>query len=214
VTIYLDLETLDFFNDPAIAPLPRWRQHAALRFGLATTYVDNGRDAQGQEDAGWATWWPDRIKALWLHVCQSSGPIVTWNGDEFDIPYLIVQAVRTGITTDPWQQLPESLDLMALIRRESKRLEGKERWYKLDVIAYHNLGRSKISSGDEAAAWLRSGDPELIQKAADYCRDDVQLIIDLHQRLLAGEPLICPARPDRREYTELKIVLPREEAGS
>lgn len=207
MTTYLDIEILDWFQDPAIAALPRWRQHAALRFGLATTYIDNGVDARGQEDCGWQTWWPDDIKQLWLSIVRASGPIVTWNGDEFDIPYLIVQAVRAGITTDPWRDLPESLDLMALIRHESKRLSGKERWYKLEVIAQANLGRGKIGHGDEAAAWLRSGDPELIQRAADYCRDDVQLLIDLYARLRSGEPLICPARPDRREYDELRIFL-------
>jgi hypothetical protein len=212
MTIYLDIEILDWFQDPEIAKLPRWRQHAALRFGLATTYIDNGRDAQGQEDIGWTTWWPDSIKALWLDICRSSGPLVTWNGDEFDIPYLIVQAVREGITTDPWQQLPESLDLMSLIRRESKRMEGKERWYKLEAIAYANLGRGKIGHGDEAAAWLRSGDPALIAQAADYCRDDVQIVKELHERLLSGLPLICPARPERREYQELRVMLPSQEA--
>jgi hypothetical protein len=211
VTIYLDIEILDWFQGPEIAALPRWRQHAALRFGLATTYSENGVDAQGQEDRGWRTYWPADIKTLWLDICRSTGPIVTWNGDEFDIPYLIVQAVRADITSDPWRDLPDSFDLMALIRRESKRIDGKERWYKLEAIAYANLGRGKSGHGDEAAAWLRSGDPELIQRAADYCRDDVQLVMDLHQKLLAGEPLICPARPERREFSELRIGLSKGE---
>ncbi len=203
MTIYLDIEILDWFQDPEIAKLPRWRQHAALRFGLATTYDENN---------GWLTWWPDQIKDLWLRICTTPGPIVTWNGDEFDIPYLIVQAVREGITTDPWQQLPPSFDLMALIRRESKRMDVKERWYKLEAIAYANLGRGKIGHGDEAAAWLRSGDPALIAQAADYCRDDVQLVKELHERLLSGLSLICPARPERREYQELRVTLPEQEA--
>lgn len=211
MAIYLDLEVCDWFQDEAIAALPRWKQHAALRFGLATTCIDNGTDTDGQQDAGWQTWRGGDLFYLWRELTTMPGPIVTWNGDEFDIPYLIVQAVRGGLTTDPWSELPDSLDLMALIRRESKRLEGKERWYKLEVIALVNLGRGKISHGDEAAAWLRSGDPELIQRAADYCRDDVQLVMDLHARLLSGEPLICPARPERREYRELRIYLPKEQ---
>lgn len=211
MTIYLDVEVMDWFQDLEIAKLPRWKQHAALRFGLATTYIDNGRDAQGQEDSGWSTWGSADLAYLWRELTTSTGPIIGWNSDEFDIPYLIVQAVRGSLTTNPWSELPDSLDLMALIRRESKRLDGKERWYKLDTIAYANLGRGKISHGDEAAAWLRSGDPELIRKAADYCRDDVQLVLDLHQKLLSGEPLICPARPERREYQELRISLPRKD---
>jgi len=199
MTIYLDVEILDWFGDPEIARLEKWRQHAALRFGLATTYDEN---------SGFLTWWPDQIDDLWTRICTTPGPIVSWNGDEFDIPYLIVQAVRGGFTTNPWAELTSSLDLMTLIRRESKRSTGKERWYKLEVITQANLGRGKIGHGDEAAAWLRSGDPAQIQQAANYCQDDVQLVRDLHERMLAGEPLVCPARPDRREYEELRIGLP------
>jgi hypothetical protein len=200
-TIYLDLEVLDCFQDPHIAKLPRFRQLAAMRFGLATTYA---------EPLGMVTWWPEQIGDLWERLTSCSR-IVGWNSDEFDIPYLIVQAVRLRLTHDPWGELPPTLDLMDLIKRETKRLDGKERWYKLDVIAWHNLGRNKISSGDEAAAWLRSGERALIQKAADYCKDDVQLVIDLHRKLLAGEPLICPARPDRREYQEVRVYLLQEQ---
>lgn len=201
MTLYLDVEILDWFQDENIAKLEKWRQHAALRFGLATTYVD-------EFEAGFATWMPNDLGALWRLLMISAGPIVTWNGDEFDIPYLLVHGTIGGFTSnDPWADLPRSLDLMTLIRRESKRIDGKERWYKLDVIAQANLGRGKIAHGDEAAEWLRSGDPDLIQKAAEYCKDDVQLVRELHQLLLNGTGLICPARPDRREYKELHIWL-------
>jgi RNase_H superfamily len=195
--IYLDLETLDFFSDPTIAALPRFRQLAALRFGLATTF-----DAE----RGCITWWPHQLADLWDALCTSE-QIVTWNGDEFDLPYLIIQVVRAELTTDPWAELPASLDLMDLVKREAKRQTGKERWYKLDTIAQANLGRSKIGHGDEAAAWLRSGDDVLVDQAAAYCRDDVQIVVDLHQQLLDGKPLVCPARPDRREYNELIVSL-------
>ena len=113
--IYLDIEILDWFGDPEIAKLEKWRQHAHLRFGLATTY--SARE-------GFRTWWPDEIAPLYARMCEQPGPIVTWNGDSFDIPYMIVQAVRAGATIDPWELLPPSLDLMALIMRESKRLTG------------------------------------------------------------------------------------------
>jgi hypothetical protein len=198
MTVYLDVEILDWFQDESIVKLEKWRQHAALRFGLATTY---------HEDDGYRTWWPDEIEGLYLYLVGAAGPLVTWNGDEFDLPYLIVQSIRAGATTDPWKELPESLDLMTLIRKESKRLEGKERWYKLDVIAQANLGRGKIGHGDEAAAWLRSDDPELIQRAAEYCQDDVQLVKELHAMLLAGQPLLCPKRPERREYSDMMVFL-------
>jgi DNA polymerase elongation subunit (family B) len=200
MTVYFDVEILDWFQDPDIARLPRWRQHSALRFGLATTYSTFTGE--------YTTWMPDEIRALWKHLTQEPDLIVTWNGDEFDIPYIITQAIKGGYTTnDPWAALPQSLDLMSLIRRESKRLTGKERWYKLEVITQANLGRGKIGHGDEAASWLRSGDPELIRQAAEYCQDDVQLIRELHEQLLRGSPLVCPSRVDRREYDILRIGL-------
>jgi len=200
MTVYLDVEILDWFQDPAIVKLEKWRQHAALRFGLATTYSDEFEE--------FVTWMPDELGGLWRNLTLSVGPIVTWNGDEFDIPYLITQAMIAGFTTNnPWKELPQSLDLMALIRRESKRMTGKERWYKLDVIAQTNLGRGKIGHGDEAAAWLRSGDPELIRQAAEYCQDDVRILIELYEMLLSGKPLVCPSRPDRREFDILRIGL-------
>lgn len=205
---YLDIEILDWFSDPQIANLPRWRQHAALRFGLATTYGYSSSRDSDQVEYAFQTWHSSSIGQLYGYLASCEAPIVTWNGDEFDLPYLITLAIRAGVTTNPWHELPESLDLMSLIRRESKRLDGKERWYKLEVIAQANLGRGKIGHGDECAAWLRSGDPELIQKAAEYCQDDVQLVKELHELLLSGLPLICPARPDRREYKPLMIHLP------
>lgn len=196
---YFDVEILDWFADPAIASLEKWRQHSAMRFGLASVY--------GTPE-GYGTFWADEIGALWRYLTIADGPIVTWNGDEFDIPYLITMAVRGGYTTyNPWAELPQSLDLMTMIRKESKRIDGKERWYKLDVIAQANLGRGKIGHGDEAAEKLRSGDPELIRQAAEYCQDDVRLVKELHELLLSGAPLVCPARPDRREYKALEIWL-------
>jgi hypothetical protein len=198
MTIYLDIEILDWFSDPEIVKLEKWRQHASLRFGLATTHT---------ESDGFQVWWPDQVAALYHYIRGADGPLVTWNGDEFDLPYLIVQAIKAGATIDPWTELPGSLDLMSLIRQQSKRIDGKERWYKLDVIAQSNLGRGKIGHGDEAAEWLRSGDAELVRRAAEYCQDDVQLVMDLHAKLIAGESLICPARPDLREFRELHIKL-------
>jgi len=199
MTVYFDVEILDWFQDEHITKLEQWRQHAALRFGLATTYAD---------DHGFSTWMPAEIGALWRYLCISPGPIVTWNGDQFDLPYILTQATIAGFTTNnPWSELPGSLDLMTQIRKYTKRIDGKERWYKLDVVALANLGREKIAHGDQAAEWLRSGDPALIEKAAEYCRDDVQIVKFLHDRLTRGEGLILPARPERREFRELRITL-------
>lgn len=94
---------------------------------------------------------------------------------------------------------------MAWIIKETKALDGKGRWYKLDTIADVNLGRNKIADGKQAAAWLASSDPDGRARALQYCCDDVEILRELHERLAGGGQLICPARPDRREYRELAL---------
>lgn len=47
--IYLDIETLDFFQDEHIKVLPRPIQLAAMRFGLGVTYND--------QTTKWASYW-------------------------------------------------------------------------------------------------------------------------------------------------------------
>lgn len=202
---FLDIEILDWFSDPAIASLEPWRQHRMMRFGLATTYGLLSDRNFNEGERGFITWEEHEIASLYNYIVGTGETIVTWNGDMFDIPYLITHATRLGVTNDAWGELPPSLDLMMLIRRATKLMEAKERWYKLEVITMANLGRGKISHGDEAALWLRSGDPELIQKAAEYCQDDVQLIMDLYALLERGLPLNCPKRPDRREYNDVWV---------
>lgn len=88
-------------------------------------------------------------------------------------------------------------DLFFLIR------QATGRWYSLETIAQHNLNRGKLADGQRAAEWLRSGDPEQIAKATEYCRHDVQLTIDLHAILLAGSPLRLPPRAKRQELNEI-----------
>lgn len=199
--IYLDLETLDWFQDPAIAVLPRWQQLAAVRFGIAVTW---------DEGNGFRTWLPEQLADLWRELIALQ-PAVGWNIDEFDLPKLAIDALRTGASRDPWTEIGGTIDLMTLIRKEAKRLEDKERWYKLATIAEANLGRSKTGSGEQAVVWLRSGDRDQFFQAISYCHEDVQLVRDLHGLLLNGVGLICPPRPDRAETTTLTIHLPKGE---
>lgn len=62
--IYLDIETLDFFQDPHIKALPRAQQLAAMRFGLAVTYDDYRNFTQ--------TWLPHQIIDLYHHYPTAS----------------------------------------------------------------------------------------------------------------------------------------------
>lgn len=199
-TLYLDIETTRFFDDPELVPLPRWRQLAAMPFGVAVTYAPM---------AGMRTWWPDDIQALWMS--QAGYTVCTWNGDEFDHPLLLAQLLASGVNADTLYGVPfRSMDLCVLVQRETRRQGGRARWYSLDAISEANLGQKKSGNGRDAAEWLANGDPTLRQRAVDYCADDVRLVMALYERLLRGEGLRCPPRPERGEEGELLVQLPEE----
>lgn len=175
--IYLDTETTRFFQDPEIARLPRAQQIPALAayIGVAVTY-----DAV----TGWRTWWPGDMATLWMTL--RGNQIAGWNVILFDVPLIRQAAALAGMSDpglDPWT----TLDLFAEIRTRTSR------WYKLEEIAVANLGHGKSGDGQAASEWLRSGDADLTRRAAEYCRLDVQLVIDLHQ-LAQTTGLACPAR--------------------
>lgn len=176
--IYCDVETTKFFADPEIARLPRARQIPALaaHVGVAVTY-----DAAH----GYSAWWPDEIVALWKVLRHNQ--IAGWNVIHFDVP-LIQQAAQLAGLPDPALDPWTALDLFAECRRHTGR------WYKLEDIAQANLGRGKSGDGQQAAEWLRSGDAALREKAAEYCRLDVELVVELHRH--AQEfGLLLPPRP-------------------
>lgn len=192
--IYLDIETENFFGDPEIKSLPRDQQIAAMRFGCAVTY----RTTTG----GWCNFRAEHVINLYNHLCWCGEPVVGWNIIDFDKPVIVHSAKRAG-----WRVLEiehetiEMLDLFAEIRHCTGR------WYSLETIAQANLARGKLADGQRAAEWLRSGDPVQIAKAFEYCRHDVQLVIDLHAILLRGEPLRLPPRAQRQEINEVLFWL-------
>jgi len=189
--IYLDIETLDFFQDDHIKVLPRDQQLAAMRFGCAVTAAD-------YDDGGETEWfeWTDCNALCGALYVASKQTIVGWNIADFDLPVIKCNAAcSSGYAWQSWE--PKTVDLFALIR------QATGRWYSLETVAQHNLGRGKLADGQKAAEWLRSGDPALVAKAFEYCRHDVQLTIDLHQMLLRGEPLRLPARAKRQELNEV-----------
>jgi hypothetical protein len=210
--IVLDIETLDFFDDPHIKRLPRPIQLLAMQFGCAYTY-DTTADM-------WVSYWPvdhntplppdesvlcDRhaLMALWRRLINQT--ILGWNLFEFDMPYIMLHINKLGYEGDAWLDPMSIIDLMAIIKRATRPF-GKDRWYKLGDIAQVNLGRGKLGDGRQAAEWLRSGDPALVARAAAYCREDVQLCLDLF-RLSQTTGLLLPARPERDEESDLRLWL-------
>lgn len=190
MSVYLDIETLSFFEDPEIKALPRDQQLSAMRFGCAMTY---------REDVGWNTWSTESALELYLMLCRCNQPIVGWNVLDFDWPVICHNAERAGATIN--HTSVALIDLFDLIR------QATGRWYSLESVSQHNLGRGKLADGQKAAEWLRSGDPLLVAKAFEYCRHDVQLTIDLHTILLRGEPLRLPPRAKRQELNEVLFWL-------
>lgn len=175
--IYLDTETTKFFADPEIAKLPRAEQIPALarHFGIGVTY---------DTFYGWRSWQAHETPALWQALIGQQ--IVGWNVIHFDVP-LVQQAAALHGASDPGLDPWFSLDLFAEIRMRTGR------WYKLEEIAQASLGRGKLGDGQKAAEWIRSGDPALIRRAAEYCREDVALVIELHG-MAQTDGLILPPR--------------------
>lgn len=192
MTIYLDIETTTWFSDPDIKSLPRDQQLAAMRFGCAVTF-DTKKD-------GWRTWTADQIAELYNYLCWAGAPICGWNTVSFDWPVILANAERAGVTLlEIEHETVSHVDLFDLIRKKTGR------WYKLEDVAQANLGRGKLADGQSAAEWLRSGDPELIRKAFDYCCHDVNLTMDLAAILREDRALRLPPRAQRQELNEILI---------
>lgn len=218
--IFLDIETLDFFQDEHIKRLPRPAQLLAMRFGLATTYDDTH---------GWRQWWPDALLGaqthrdacwsnpecwssseiqIWLWTALLHRTIVGWNIFDFDIPLLMLHISRMNYGGDPWLDPMQIIDLMDACTRAS-RAWGRERWYKLHDVSLATLGRGKTGDGQQAAEWLRTGDGPSMLAAATYCRNDVQLTMDLFAAAQTTG-LLLPARPERDELGALRLWLDAE----
>lgn len=187
MAIFLDIETLDFFQDEHIKSLPRDKQLEAMRFGIAVTIDD--------EESSPRIWREADIIELYNYLVWCGKAVVGWNIDSFDLPVIVHSARRAG-----WDMLEiehetiRTFDLFAEIRKYTNR------WYKLETVCQSTLGRGKLADGQRAAEWLRSGDT---QKAIEYCTDDVTLVQELHNRFSMGQRIILPPRPERGEINRI-----------
>ncbi len=186
--IFFDIETTSFFGDPLLAQLPREQQLLAIRFGLATAFDG-------------ATWHATADAACCWQLLAQHDRLIGWNVQAFDLPVLWRALGLQQVPVAQYLALyARTCDLFAVIK------ETTQRWYKLQAVTEPNLGRGKSGTGNEAAQWLRSGDPALVERARAYCRDDVQLVVDLVAHLEQGKPLRLPARPERRgEFEDLQL---------
>ncbi len=181
--IIVDIETTKFFDHPDVARLPRKKQLDALPFGLAVTY-----DSENDEHI----LWNGEVVAhsLWEYLLKSNQVVGGWNIIRFDIP-IIQRAAAMFPGFDPGLTSPAVLDLFDRI------IIHTGRWYPLGFIAEVNGLGSKLADGKQASQWLNSGDPALIQRCAEYCKNDVDLTWRLYE-LARTTGIYLPARPGRK----------------
>lgn len=174
--IFIDSETLDSLHDPEIVRLPEAERIGALRFGLAVTY---------DEMFGWRTWTVSLAEMLWRHLAMPSSRVVGWDILDYDLPVLR-HASRSHAPM-------RALDLSAEIRAAT------DRHYTLDTVARANLNRGKILDTQLVIGWLRVGDSASMTKVTEHCRNNVQLVMDLCERITQDQPLVLPGRQQTTE---------------
>ena len=156
--ICVDIETSTWFDQPHIKPLPRELQIAAMELGCAVTW-DNTREGSSfwynnefdiltlpDDIMSFEAWEDTDTHHLWDYL-KSFEIIIGWNIISFDLPII---ARADGATIGA--KFPQIFDLFAII----KQVTG--RWYKLQDVAYANLGRGKTADGLQAAKWLAQGE--------------------------------------------------------
>lgn len=189
--IYLDIETLDFFQDEHIKSLPRERQLEAMQFGVAVTINDINPVP--------TIWQRNQIVDLYNYLCWAGAEIVGWNINSFDIPVIVNNARRAG-----WNALEIEYETIQVVDLFDEIRQHTGRWYKLETIAQATLGHGKLADGQFAAEWLRSGNPDLVQKAIAYCVNDVKLVRSMHQHWLDAGAIMLPPRHERGEINLIR----------
>jgi hypothetical protein len=189
MNIFLSTLTLNSFNDPEILRVPRYKRIAHMQFGYSVTH------AEGDEEP--RLWDQYQAAELWSYLDQPGNVIVGFNVIDFDLP--VIQGA-TGQPIELWQLT--TLDLFALIKHHTGR------WYKQHVLAVLNLGHGRGGDGvGDPTDWLRSGDPQQIQMAINYCKAGVILNRKLLNILQSGKPLLLPAQPEREIYDQQYFFL-------
>jgi len=117
------------------------------------------------------TWYEDDAARLVAELTRFE-KILTFNGNRFDFKVLS----RYGPTKELKKK---SIDLHAFVYSSIRKR------IPLDSLAEANLGNNsrKSMTGVEAVQLWRSGDPEKRQMVVEYCRKDVEILINLHLKL-------------------------------
>lgn len=150
--IYFDIETLRLSDEVEGG----WNSIHKFGLAVAVTWDEQGKFRE---------WYEDDAQAL-VSEMNGFGRIISYNGDRFDFEVLSAYASVNSING----LRAKSLDLLSDLR---SKLGFR---VALDKLAAATLGSKKSGSGLKAVEWWRAGQRA---KVVEYCRQDVQLLIDL-----------------------------------
>lgn len=109
-----------------------------------------------------------------IHDLMSEADVImTWNGDNFDIPHLHREFLEAGMEPPAPSK---NLDLMKIVKREFKFMSNK-----LENISNRLSLEGKIKhSGFDLWTGVMGGDPKAQKKMEVYNKRDVTLLEDVH----------------------------------
>jgi DEAD/DEAH box helicase domain-containing protein len=143
----------DIETQKSAAEVGGWQNTPLMKISVAVTW---------SEKDGFRRWREGEASEL-ISYLSIHDQIISFNGDGFDSKVLSFYGDTSEINR-------RSLDLATALRRNlGHRI-------RLQSIAQPTLGKGKTADGLTALRWWKEGKVELI---AEYCEQDVQVLIDL-----------------------------------
>lgn len=140
------------------------------------------REAEGQQE--------HEMKVYVRTVLNGSDKILAYNGKSFDIPFLSqwVEAEDTSLCR-AW--CDKTLDFL----HEAK--VRMNEFISMDKVAKDNaLAMSKIATGLQAIQWAHERQWQLL---IEYCRADVDVLLEIYERARGSHGLRMAARPRKKQ---------------
>lgn len=162
--IYLDTETLKLSHEVPGG----WSNIRDFGLAVGVTW-----DAQHQ----FRVWYEPDASRL-IEELARFDRVITFNGERFDFQVL----AKYG---DVCSLYSRSLDLLT----DLARMLGHR--VKFESLVQATLGRGKTGAGQLAVAWWRAGQRD---RVVAYCRQDVQLLVEIVQFARANGYVVVPPR--------------------
>ena len=127
-----------------------------------------------------------------VRLLNGAQRIVSYNGEHFDLPFLVRWARRTGVAVDPSVWHNKSLDYYRVI------LQRTGQSYKMQGLCKENaLPVEKSGSGLDAVRWARTGEWDKLMK---YCMQDVRVLHGLLMLSIQGRLRVSQRRAANSAY--------------